>query len=547
MNFKENETPEKLRGHYYTDSQLASFLTRWVLETQPNSILEPGCGDGIFIESIAHLLKKPNKLKSIIGFEIEPNEAEKARKRYTALKGVKANIYTKDFLGWSLLNFFNKPLFDGVLGNPPFIRYQYLEDFIQERAEKIFNLFNLKFTKHTNAWVPFVVSSIAMLRPGGRLAMVVPSEILHVPHAESLRLFLTAQCSKILIFDPEELWFDNVLQGTVLLLTEKKINKNDDCRGVAIIPTKDRSFLNENANKYFEKANYVNGKILRGKKWMRGLLTSHERNILDAVSNNPDVFLFDQVAGVDVGIVTGANKFFLVSDSIVSEFGLEQWAYPMFGRSEHVRGLIYDKKNHNENRKLGLPTNFLWLKEEVDELPASVRNYIQLGEKQELHKRYKCRIRNPWYCVPSVYVSSVGMLKRCHYFPRLIYNKAKAFTTDTAYRIKTTRGIAIEKLVFAFVNSLTSLSSELEGRHYGGGVLELVPSEIERVIIPMPKIAIDLRRLDHDFRKGVSPEELLINQDELLLKAIGLSKQDRQVLFSAWNRLRKRRQRVRNK
>lgn len=42
-----------------------------------------------------------------------------------------------------------------------------------------------------------------------------------------------------------------------------------------------------------------------------------------------------------------------------------------------------------------------------------------------------------------------------------------------------------ESLVLAFVNSLTSLTAEMEGRHYGGGVLELVPSEIERLLIPV--------------------------------------------------------------
>jgi hypothetical protein len=33
------------------------------------------------------------------------------------------------------------------------------------------------------------------------------------------------------------------------------------------------------------------------------------------------------------------------------------------------------------------------------------------------------------------------------------------------------------------VNSLTALTAELEGRHYGGGVLELVPSEIEKLAV----------------------------------------------------------------
>ena len=62
------------------------------------------------------------------------------------------------------------------------------------------------------------------------------------------------------------------------------------------------------------------------------------------------------------------------------------------------------------------------------------------------------------------------MLKRAHDTPRLILNRIGAYTTDTAYRIRT-RDVSAEKLVGCFINPLTALSAELEGRHYGGGVL----------------------------------------------------------------------------
>src|SRR6185503_9450157 len=107
-----------------------------------------------------------------------------------------------------------------------------------------------------------------------------------------------------------------------------------------------------------------------------------------------------------------------------------------------------------------------------------------LGEEQGLPKRYKCSVREPWYRVPSVYASPVAMLKRAHHFPRLVLNRAKTYTTDTAYRIIPKR-VTATSLVYSFLNSLTCLCAELEVRHYGGGVLELVPSEIERFILPI--------------------------------------------------------------
>jgi adenine-specific DNA-methyltransferase len=541
MNFKENESATKLRGGYYTDLDIAVLLTRWVLKISPKSILEPSCGDGIFLEALSHLDHK--SVTSFTALEIEPSEAAKSQERARKLKDMDVDIKIEDFLKWSLYRFGKDQKFDAVVGNPPFIRYQYMDSVLQGRSQKIFEYHRLHFTKHTNLWVPFIVASISLLRPGGRLAMVVPAEILHVIHAQSLRKFLTEQCSKVLFFDPTELLFENILQGAGLLLAEKKLDSDDKFHGVAIVPTRTRSFLGENPETYFIKSDFVNGKILTG-KWMKALLTKRERDILKGLSQNPKIFQFDKIANVDVGIVTGANNFFLVPDETVEKYGLKRWAYPMFGRSSHAPGIIYDRKNHEDNRESGLPTNFLWFdSERIENFPESVKEYIKKGESEDLPKRYKCRIREPWYAVPSVYASPVGMLKRCHDFPRLILNEILAFTTDTAYRIKANK-IDDSKLVFSFINSLTALYAELEGRHYGGGVLEMVPSEIEKLLIPLPEIIrFDIKQLDKKIRNGAPVEEIFEAQNDILLGSIGLKNNSQADLYSAWDRLRLRRQR----
>ena len=47
--------------------------------------------------------------------------------------------------------------FDLVIGNPPFIRYQYFDKAQQKEADAIFNKVKLKYSRLTNAWVSFVV------------------------------------------------------------------------------------------------------------------------------------------------------------------------------------------------------------------------------------------------------------------------------------------------------------------------------------------------------------------------------------------------------
>jgi len=538
MNFIAFETEQKLRGGFYTEPAIASFLVRWIKASKPKTILEPSCGDGAFLDAIEK--QRITSLKQITACELNDEEAKKAAKR----TNLPARVLNTDFLRWYLFQAQNEERFDAAIGNPPFIRYQYLPEEQQLLAEKIFSLLKLPFTKHTNAWVPFVLASIKLLRPGGRIAMVIPSEIFHIPHAQSLRRYLAEQCSRILVLDPEEIWFDDTLQGTVLLLAEKKRDLQEKGKGVAIIPVKSREMLYDDPEEYFQNATYTNGATIAG-KWMPVFLSQKERSLLNELKSRDDIKKFSEIASVDVGIVTGANKFFLVPDSIVEEYALQRWAHPMFGRSVHVQGLIFSKNDHDVNKAAGLPANFLWFQEEqVEKLPRNVKKYLDIGLSEKLHARFKCRTRKIWYKVPSVYAAPIAMLKRAHHYPRLVLNSADAYTTDTAYRIQPL-GIKPEALVLGFVNSMTCLTAEMEGRHYGGGVLELVPSEIERLLVPLIKAsAADLNAADKRFRTTNDNSDFLLMQDPLVLGRIGLSKAEQEMLHQAWLKLRNRRHRI---
>ena len=539
MNFKEFQTKQKLRGGYYTPSDLATFLVRWVVQGHPTDILEPSCGDGIFFKPLADVIPDV----CLTGFEIDEVEAQKAGKTAHESGLRRAKVNNNDFLGWAIDSLETKEeKFDAVLGNPPFIRYQYLPPLFQDRAETIFSTLECKFTKHTNAWVPFILASFALLRPGGRLAMVVPAEIIHVAHAQSLRSYLGTNASRLVVVDPEELWFDGTLQGAVLLMAEKKKHPREHAQGLGIYPVRGRGFLNLDPEEIFRAPQLINGRTVAG-KWTRALLQPSVRSLLDGLIDSGEVHRFDDVAQVDVGIVTGANKFFLVEDETVEQFGLHQWAHPMFGRSEHCPGIIYDERQHRVNAAKGNPTNFMWFQDRSVEKSRSGKRYITQGIKENLHTRYKCRIRSPWYSVPSVYATEIGMLKRSHNTPRLILNKLRAYTTDTAYRVRIKEGTA-EQFVYGFINALTALSAELEGRHYGGGVLELVPSEIERLLVPPPsKMQPMVSELDEAVRT-MPMDVVLENQTRRTLGGMGLPVADQTELLAGWKKLRDRRHRV---
>lgn len=527
MNFKEFESSDKLRGGFYTPEKICNFIVRFIAKNKPASILEPSFGDGNFINS---LLKVKKKIK-ITGIEINKKEFLKVKKKKNL------SLLNKNFLEWYL----DKPKsFDAVVGNPPFVRYQFLDKSDQKLTENIFNKFQLKHTMHTNLWVPFVIASIDLVKPGGLLGMVIPNEILNLPHAKSLRDFIKLKLEKLLILDSTKLMFEKTLQGTSIILARKK----KDIKTKSLISIKrynDFDFLNSCPSKIWNFAKF--NKITQENKWMKFLLSPDEVNTLERIKKNKFFFKFNDVASVDVGIVTGANDFFLYNEKIKKEYSLEKYSKPIFGRSTHCKGLIYDKQNHNSNRANNLPVNFLKLSKNF-KINKGLKKYLRLGESRNLHKRYKCRIRKPWFVVPSVYSTKLGLLKRCHYFPRLILNSHKAYTTDTAYRIKSKSKDEIS-LSYFFINSVTALSAELEGRSYGGGVLELTPSEIERLTIPFVKINKNhLKKLNKQLLVNNNEIKILKNQDKIISKMTGVKLSDLKIINSAYEKLLSRRIRL---
>ena len=473
--------------------------------------------------------------------ESDPEEAAKATARARSLS-LSVSVHTTDFLAWAIPKLTERLTpFDAAIGNPPFIRYQYLPPSFQAAAARIFASLGCRFTRHTNAWVPFLLASVALLRPGGRLGMVVPAEIFHVRHAQSLRAYLAAHCRRIVLIDPMHLWFPHTLQGALILLAEKNDHGHAPTHRVGVLPVRDREFLSSDPDDIFRSTPTVNSTTTSG-KWTPTLLAPRVREIVDNIPRLPAVRRFGHIASAQVGIVTGANDFFLVDDATVSRFGLADFAHPMFGRSAHCPGIIYDRTQHLRNASAGKPTNFLWFRKAFTCRSSGVRDYLALGERQSLHLRFKCRVREPWYAVPSVYSTHLSMLKRAHDAPRLVLNRADAFTTDTAYRVRSAM-VRPEALATCFLNPLTALSAELEGRHYGGGVLELIPSEIQNLLVPVPTgTSFSIDSLDPIVRSRAMID-VLSTHGFKVLAAAGIPKKEGIALMDGWDALRSRRQR----
>lgn len=175
-------------------------------------------------------------------------------------------------------------------------------------------------------------------------------------------------------------------------------------------------------------------------------------------------------------------------------------------------------------------------------LPVQLKEYVTSGEEKGLNKGYKCRIRNRWYIVPSVWIPNAFMLRQVHHYPKIILNDASATCTDTIHRVRLRNGTPAKTVATAFLNSLTFAFSEILGRSYGGGVLELEPNEAEKLPLPlMGADSLDLNELDRLLRRGEISAVLDITDEVLLRQAMGLSIDETRMLRNIWQKLRDRR------
>jgi adenine-specific DNA-methyltransferase len=542
-------SPDKLRGGYYTPTTIGKWLAKWAIRTSQDSILEPSCGDGRLLHAgVSRLIALGAAPRAVAeatqAIELIAEEADVARARLRPSLGPRSKsvVETGDFFAWQ--EDMRERRFHAVLGNPPFIRYQSFPEPSRTRAMKLMENVGLKPNRLTNIWVPFLVAATEALLEGGRLAMVVPAELLQVSYAAQLRAFLTERFEHIGLIACNELFFHGAEQEVLLLLAEGALARRtpgNRCRvSLAQIATVEEVLVSDPAVLLAA----LEEKDVRGdgEKWLKYFLTAREIDFMREMRRHPRVAELSRFGRIDVGVVTGKNEFFVLRKSEVVGRSLDGMTVPLVSRSAHLRGTVVSIEDWNVLAERDERVHLVNIRQkERETLRRSAAEYVKLGEASRVHEGYKCSIRQPWFHVPATWVPDGFLFRQIHDFPRFIRNRAGATSTDTIHRF-TARGCDPDALVASTFTHLTAASAEIEGRSYGGGVLELEPTEAERLLVPDAlHAAVPLEEADVYLRRGGLAALLKENDKRILRGAIGMSTKDCALLKQIWEKLRNRR------
>lgn len=521
----------KLRGGYYTPGEVARFVCDWAITSGDDTVLEPSCGDGSFVEAAINRLKElgvHNASSLVTGVELYEEEARKA-----ADKG--GRIICGDFFS-QCRDGIGAKRYDAIVGNPPFIRYQ---DFEEEYRRVAFDLMRgCEFTPNrlTNIWLPFLVVCCHLLSDRGRLGMVIPAELFQVKYAAETRKYLMQQFDNVTVVTFSELLFDGAQQEVVLLLLERTAASDD--AGVRIIEEVNAKSLAQLSRKRIESAR-PKRKLPESMKWQAYYLDNELLDLIAELDDHSGVKTSSELFEVNVGVVSGQNSFFVIDRETAAMNHIEEACTPIISRSFQLSGLALTDEDFE--RQLEMQRKVLLFLPD-GELTKYEASYIRLGEEEGFNGNFKCRIRTPWYRVPTSWKPDAFFYRQVGAYPRIVINEKQAHTTDTLHKLRFADGIDGKSVAVAFNNSFTFLMSELAGRSYGGGVLTFEPSEARSLPIPFSSgISFDFEKADELVRIGKT-DELISYVDAIVLgEYLGMENSDIALVRDGWLTLRNRR------
>ena len=500
-------------GAFYTPSAMTDFAVAWAVRTPYDEVLDPGCGDAAFLVSAAQRLRAlgTKDIESRLwGIDINKDAVATATRELAAIGVGQPTIQTGNFFSFDPYGLFDaRRRADALVGNPPYVRYQLFREENRAAGLRAAARAGVILPQLTSSWAPYLIHATSFLRDGGRMAMVLPAELLHVGYAAAVRTFLLQHFDELTVITFEDKVFPGALEEVVIVLGTKGHGEGR----LRVRRLRDLSHLAAGPDVILAKA--TSCEVNPGQRWIGALFEGNAIANAMAVVDRAKFRALGDFGRVDIGVVTGANEFFIVSKQDVAEHRLPFGVLlPAISKASHIQGTRFTINDWSAIAESGDDSYLL-----VADKPTAVGpvlRYIEAGERAGIPERYKCRVREPWYRVPYVRKPDLFLTYMSHISPRLVVNEAGATHSNTIHGVFLADPLLADPLAAAFLNSATLLSAEVEGRSYGGGVLKTEPGEAVRIRVPhltprlIEQLVAVLPRIDVLVREGKIDEASIV-------------------------------------
>lgn len=305
---------QKLLGQIYTPPFIVEKILNEIGFNSPSilgkTVLDPACGDGRFLEEIVNRIIKlspieqlEENLSCIYGWDIDEGAIESCKDNLNNIIEP-LNI----FVNWNikvcnsieklpkndLFNFTEEENFDFIVGNPPYIRIQHLE----EENRKFIQL-NYRFcqTGSTDIYIAFYELCYHLLSDIGICGLITPNTFFYTETGKALREFLVRTKSIKQISNYADIQvFDNATTYSAILIFDKR--KHDKF-----------TFQQANSKLDFSSREIDLTEIQHQKFWQ---LSTEKATKIDGVK-------LKEICKIHVGITTLCDKAYIFSIEPIDE------------------------------------------------------------------------------------------------------------------------------------------------------------------------------------------------------------------------------------
>ncbi len=299
---------KKTNGAFFTPQYIVDYIISNLAPQENSKIIDPSCGSGAFLLGIIKYYKK-NYNKSIekiikenlYGVDILEYNTRRSKLLiilFSLMNGEIINegdihIYTADSLrcDWPCK-------FDAVVGNPPYVKFQDLDD-----TTRIFLFETFSTTKlgTYNLYFAFFELGLKILNEDGKLGYITPNNYFTSLSGEPLRRFFQENKSiyKIVDFDATKVFDVQTYTAITFLNKEKNVSIMYDRIERGETPSNFLSDINCTPNKYSD---------LSEKKWR--LLCGNERQNIKNIENQGQTL--GELMNICVGIATLKDDVYFI-------------------------------------------------------------------------------------------------------------------------------------------------------------------------------------------------------------------------------------------
>lgn len=480
---------------------VARIMMHWVENGGVSRILDPAFGLGVFYNALSHRnveyvgyekdVKIARYILSALSEKGEvaelhsgrsPLRANEVKRLDNKEQTVQENQLKLILKIGDYLDSDNQECFDGIIANPPYLKFH---DYDNKRyVSKINEKFGLSLSHRSNLYVLFLIQSLSQLVVGGRLAYIVPAEFLNSDYGVAVKQYLinTGMLRNIIIFNPKLGVFDSVITTSCILLCANDEANHQKCHFSIVNEISDLEKIEEFADDYNAKQSknewknplmhfvYKQPELDPSVKWNQYFSQLEPLKYHNLVP-------FSNYAKVTRGIATGANQYFTLSEQETKAFHLpDNVLVPCICGAKDVKGEFLTSSQFEqmkqEDRKIYL---FDATKEKERTLP--VEYYLQLGERDHIHKRYLTSKRAPWYKLDNREMAPilVGVFNRAGI--KFVRNE-EGLLNLTCFHSVYPRYENID-LLFAYL--ISDVAKEILMKNqlvYGGGLAKFEPNDL---------------------------------------------------------------------